>query len=92
MIQVIKLLKKKLYFILNDVDKSAIVPQALFEEFNSVKSTLNIPIKINNNLWGVIGFAFNSGFDWQNEIISFCKYYEKNSSISLIATYKETTS
>ncbi len=69
----IKLLKKKLYFILNDVDKSAIVPQAMFEEFSSVKSTLNIPIKINNNLWGVIGFAFNSGFDWQNEIISFCK-------------------
>lgn len=68
-----KLLKRRLYFILTDVDKSAIIPQTMFEEFDSVKSVLNIPIKINNNLWGVIGFAFNSSFEWQNELISFLK-------------------
>jgi PAS domain S-box-containing protein len=69
----VKLLDKKLYFFLNHIDKSNIVPQSILEEFSSVKSALNIPIKINNNLWGVIGFAFNSSFHWQNELISFCK-------------------
>ena len=69
----VKLLDKKLYFFLNHIDKSNIVPQSILEEFSSVKSALNIPIKINNNLWGIIGFAFNSSFHWQNELISFCK-------------------
>lgn len=68
-----KLLRKKLYFILSDIDKSTIIPELMFQEAQVIKSLLNIPIKINNNLWGVITLGMKNTFNWQNELISFSK-------------------
>jgi PAS domain S-box-containing protein len=69
-----KLLRKKLFFILSDFDKSTIIPQLLFVGASTIKTVLNIPIKINDNLWGVISFAsVNANFEWNNELISFAK-------------------
>lgn len=69
-------LKKLLYISSNDSHADLYIKDftVAFLDPLGIKSTLNIPIKINNKLWGVICFAnLDLKNDWTQEEISFAK-------------------